>query len=66
MFFISMETFSVKGQYNGHPMQQRSNSILPCPQGPPLAQGPARSQNSENLQALQKAIETMEEKGMVT
>lgn len=41
-------------------MQQRSNSI---PAGP---QGPARSQNSETLQALQKAIDTMEEKGMVT
>ncbi|KAG5880736.1 hypothetical protein JTB14_009146 [Gonioctena quinquepunctata] len=51
------------GHYPGHTMQQR----------PPASQGPAgqpaqaqqpRPQTSENLHALQKAIDTMEEKGM--
>lgn len=46
-------------------MQQRPNSIPSGPQCPPSAQGASRTQNSENLQALQKAIEAMEEKGII-
>lgn len=45
-------------------MQQRQNPTPPGPQGPPPGQGPpARPPNAENLHALQKAIDTMEEKG---
>lgn len=50
------------GQYPGHPMQ-RQNPASPGPQGPP-GPGQPRSQVSDNLHALQKAIDTMEEKGM--
>lgn len=43
---------------------QRQNPTPPGPQGPPPGQGPpVRPPNSENLNALQKAIDTMEEKG---
>lgn len=61
------KNFLFEGQYSGHPMQQRTNPTPPGPQGPPPGQGPpVRPQNSDNLHALQKAIDTMEEKGKKT
>ncbi|KAJ8942776.1 hypothetical protein NQ318_002936 [Aromia moschata] len=52
-----------QASYPGHPMQ-RQNPVSPGPQGSPASAQPPRSQVSENLHALQKAIDTMEEKGM--
>lgn len=47
-------------------MQQRQNPTPPGPQTTQPAQAPpVRQPNSENLHALQKAIDTMEEKGKI-
>ncbi|XP_060523815.1 ATP-dependent helicase brm-like [Cylas formicarius] len=49
-----------QGAYQGHPMHSRPNPVSPGTQGVPPRAGPS----AENITALQKAIDTMEEKGM--
>ncbi|CAH0558695.1 unnamed protein product [Brassicogethes aeneus] len=54
------------GPYQSHPLpmghQQRQNTSSPGPQGIPS--GPTRPPGPDNINALQRAIDTMEEKGM--
>nr|QYV43157.1 Brahma [Colaphellus bowringi] len=52
------------GHYPGHAMQQRPPSTQGPGPGQPMQGQQSRPQSSDNLHALQKAIDTMEEKGM--